>query len=278
VELFFPIERVLWIASTFAEALVVVRFLREGLLRRYPFFLLFLTAEVAGGVILMQYDLKSRGYAEAYRVCTLILTVFRLGVAAELYERICEHFPGIGAFRAVMASVLVLLVAPVAIFSFRPSIGQQWAFPQTIPVVVLRFQGEIFAGVLILTWLFLHFVLSIRQPFRPNVLTHWTIATIYFGTIGTTYLAILLTRGGKTVFPINSAMLAIQLACFVAWFRLMRRSGEQLPAFPRLSPDQVQAVENYNRELLRTVTSLPDQISARQAENRDIPLHHPRLP
>jgi hypothetical protein len=259
-----------------AEALVVVRFLQLGLRRKYPFFLLFLTAEVLGGIVLMQYDLKSRSYADAYRVCTLMLTVLRLGVAAELYERIFEHFPGVGIFRTVLASVLVLLAAAIAIFSFRPNIVHYWAFPQTIPVIVLRFQDEIFAGAFVLSWVFLRFVLSIRQPFRPNVLTHWTIATIYFGAAGATYLAIQLSGGGTAVFPINSAMLAIQLGCFVAWIRLMRRAGEELPAFARLSSDQVEAVENYNRELLHTVRSLPDQISARQAENPNIPLHRAR--
>jgi hypothetical protein len=128
----------------------------------------------------------------------------------------------------------------------------------------------------VLTWIFLRFVLSIRQPFRPNVLTHWSIATIYFGVSGAAYLAILLTGGKRAVLLLNIGMLAGQLACFLAWFHVMRRSGEELPAFRRLSPDQVQTVEQYNRELLGTVRSLPGEISARQAENRDTPVHRAR--
>jgi len=119
--------------------------------------------------------------------------------------------------------------------------------------------------------------LSIRQPFRPNVLNHWSISTIYFGASGAAHLAAVLTGGGDLVFPINCAMLAIQLGCFFAWFRLLRRSGEDLPAFQRLSPDQAQSVEIYNRELLGTVMSLPGEISARQAENPDTSLHRARL-
>jgi hypothetical protein len=277
VELFLPIERVLWIAVVLAEALVVFRLFRERLLRSYPFFASFLIAEVVCSIVLMQTDIKSRGYAEAFRICALIMTVFLLGVAAELYERICEHFPGIGVFRAGMAMALVLLAALITVFIFRPNLVDQWAFPQTIVVVVVRFQTQIFAGAFALTWIFLRFVLSIRQPFRPNVLTHWSIATIYFGASAAAYLAGLLIGGGTAVFPINCAMLAIHLACFFAWFRFMRRSGEELPAFGRLSPDQVATVEQYNRELLRTVRSLPSEISARQAENRDILLHRARL-
>jgi len=176
-----------------------------------------------------------------------------------------------------MAAILVLLAAFVVIFSVRPNLVDQWAFPQTFTLVVQRFQGEIFAAAFLLTWVFLRFVLSIRQPFQPNVLNHWRIATIYFGVSGAAYLAGLLTGGGKAVYPINCAMLAAQFACFIAWFRLMRRSGEQAPAFPRLSPDQVQTVEQYNRELLRTVRSLPGEISGRPTENQHIPLHRARL-
>jgi len=276
VELFLSIERVLWVTEVVAEALVVIRLLREALFRRYPFFVLYLTAEVITSIALMQIDLKSRSYAEAYRTCELILTLFRFGVAVELYQSICKHFPGVGTFRAIMAIAFVILAALFAVFSFRPSIARQWAFPQTITLVVLRFEAQILGVALVLTWLFLRYVLSIRQPFRPNVLTHWTIATVYFGSTAAGYVAALLSGGGNIVFPINCAMLALQIGCFLAWFILMRRSGEQLPTFRRLSSDQITMVENYESQLFRTVTSLPSQVSARQAEGRDIPLHRAR--
>jgi hypothetical protein len=278
VELLILLERALWIAGVIAQALVVFRFFREGLLPKYPFFVLYLLAEILGNLVLMKFDLKGRSYADAYRICMSISTIFSLGVAAELYESICKHFPGIGLFRGLLAGTLTALAGLVAVLTASPDIARQWKFPQTVTVVVLRFEGEIFAGALVLTWIFLRFVLSIRQPFRPNVLTHWTIATVYFGVSGLAYLAILLRgAGAAVVYPVNCAMLAIQLGCFIAWFCLMRRAGEEFPAFPHLSPAQVRAVENYNRELMEAVTSLPDQISARQAENRDIPLHRAPL-
>ena len=273
VEIFYSIERVLWLISLLAEVVVVVRLGRERLIRAYPFFTAFLATEVILNSALMLMDLKSREYARAYRNFELVLTILRLGVAAELYERICGHFPGIGVFRVLMASAFGSLAALVAIFSVRPNIASQWAFPQTIVVVVLRYQGEIFAGAFLLTWIFLRFVLIIRQPFRPNVVTHWTIATIYFGANGVSYLAVLLSGGGHAVFPINCAMLAVQIGCFAAWYKCMRRSGEALPAYPKLTPDQVRAVEIYDRELLETVRSLPGEVSGQPAADRDIPLH-----
>jgi hypothetical protein len=278
VELLFFIERALWVVTLIVEALLVLRLVRDGLLRRYPLFAAFLTAEIVCSVALMQTDMKSRVYAEAFRTCTLIMTVFRLGFAAELYERICEHFPGIGKFRLGLAAGVVFIAALIAAFTFRPNLANQWGFPQTVVLVVLRFQNEIFAAALALTWVFLRYVLSIRQPFQPNILRHWGIATIYFGAAAAANLAILVSGGGApAVFPINSALLAVHLICFLAWFRLMRRSGEKLPPFQRLLPDEVQAVERYNRELMETVTSLPGQISARQSGNPNTPLRRARL-
>ncbi|MGB6943016.1 MAG: hypothetical protein WBE37_11515 [Bryobacteraceae bacterium] len=276
MELFLHIEPILWAASLLAEGLVVFRLIREGLLGKYPLFTAFLTVDLICSLVAMQFDIKSPGYAQVFRVCTRILFVFRLGVAAELYERICEHFPGIGVFRIGMAVALITVAALAAVSTFRPNLAGRWA-PLTSMVVVQRFQSEIFAGTLVLTWIFLRFVLSIHQPFRQNVLTHWSTVTIYFAASGTAHLAALLTAGGKWVYPINCAMLAAQSACFVAWFLWMRRAGEEMPAFRRLSLDQVRAVEEYNRELLETVTSLPDEISVRQAENRGTPRHRARI-
>lgn len=274
---FFPIiERWLWIGATLAELLVLVGLGRQRLLLRYPFFATFLAAEAGCSLILMQFDGNSPAYAHAFRTCTVIMAIVRIGVAAELYERICEHFPGIGLFRAGMAIAFILLAALVAASNFRPDLARLGRLPVAIVLEVMRFQGEIFAGAFILTWIFLR-LLSIKQPFRPNVLTHWRIATVYFAVSGIADLA-MMSSWKRGVYPISCAMLAGQMVCFLAWFRGLRRSGEVLPAFARLSLNQVQAVQEYNRELLRTVTSLPAQISARQAENPDTRVHRAQRP
>ena len=267
VELFAPIERALWVVSLFAQTLLFLHLLHQRLVRRYPFFSGLLTVETLCGMMAMQLDFHSRAYTEAFRTYTLLIVILRVGVAAELYERICEHFPGIGKFRFVLASFLVVFAGTAAVCIFSPDLAAQWVFPQTLVTVVRRFQGEIFAAVFLFMWIFFRYVLNIQQPFRPNVLIHWRIATIYFGISGTHALAILVTGGGTAVHPINSAMLVADIACFLAWIRLMQRSGEQLPWFQRLSASEIEAVERRHQELLETVTSLPRKISDRLTEN-----------
>jgi hypothetical protein len=215
----------------------------------------------------MRFTVFSRAYMEAFRTYALIIAVLRVGFAGELYERICEHFPGIGRFRFGLASILVLFAGVAAVSLFRPDLAAQWVFPQTMVTVTRRFQGEIFAAVFLFAWIFFRYVLSIQQPFRPNILNHWRIATIYFGVSGAHALATLIAGRGAVVYPINSIMLAADIGCFVAWTCLMSRSGEQLPLFQRLSPSEIDAVERHHQELLETVTSLPRAISNRLTEN-----------
>ena len=66
---------------------------------------------------------------------------------------------------------------------------------------VVRFQSEIFAGVFVLTWILLRFVLSIRQPFRPNVLTHWSDCDDLFRSQRRAYLAGSSNRRGNGDLP-----------------------------------------------------------------------------
>jgi hypothetical protein len=267
MELFASIERVLWALSLAAEAFLMLRLYSQRLIRRYPFFTIYIGMELLAGCLLIHQGVHGRTYAERFSTYTFAILVARVVVAAELYERICEHFPGIGNFRFGLAGVLVLISAAAAVCVFRPDLAAQWMFPHTVAMVARRFQGEIFAAVFLSMWIFFRYVLSVQQPFRPNVLNHWRIATIYFGISGATSLALLASGGGAAVHPINSAMLAGDIACFLAWIRLMQRSGEQLPWFQRLSPSEIEAVEQHHQDLMETVTSLPRAISDRLTEN-----------
>ncbi len=250
-----------------AQGLWVVRLFQQRLLGRYPLLALYFGVETVFGVLAIQVNYHSYAYAEAYRTYNLIIPLFRVGVAAELYERICEHFPGIGKFRIGLASFLLVLAAVIAASIFQPDLTAQWVLPQTIVTVIRRFQGEIFATVSLLAWIFFRYVLNIRQPFRPIVLNHWRIATVYFGVSGANALAILIAGRGPVIYLINSAMLAADIGCLICWIALIRRSGEELPEFQMLSPDEIEAVDRRSRELLETLRSLPREISGRLTEN-----------
>ena len=267
MQVFVAIEGALWAASIVAEFILVARLCRERLVRKYAFFTAYITAEFFAGLVLFPIGVRGKGYAEAFRFFVILTAFLRVGVTAELYERICEHFPGIGKFRFALASILVLIAAIAAIGVFSPRIVAQWGFPQTIAEMIRRYQGEIMAALFLLTWVFFRYIVTIHQPFRPNVLAHWRIATVYFAVSGLQALAVLMTGGGTAVHPINSVMLAADIACFVFWIRSMRSSGEELPPFERLSTSQIEAVERENADLMEAVKSLPREVLARLTEN-----------
>ena len=270
--LFFQIQRDLLLLSLIVEILLVLRLLHQGLFRRYPFFTMYLANEITWGILAIRVQFLSPAYAETFRNYVILTAILRIGVAWELYERICEHFPGIGRFRFALASLLILITATASVGSFKPDLPNQWA----LLTLIRRFQGEIFAGVFLFAWVFFRYVLNVQQPFRPNVLNHWRISTVYFGVSGLHALAVLILGRGFIALPINCAMLAADIGCFVAWIRLMKRSGEELPWFYRLSPAEIEAVRRQNDELLETVTSLPREIWDGLKENPSTPSHRAR--
>jgi hypothetical protein len=265
VEIFAPIATALWVACLVAQVMVIGRIVQERLLRRYFFFALYLAGETAFGILLIRIDVKTPAYAEAFRIYSIAILVLRLGMAWELWELVCEHFPGIGRFRLNIAIALTSIAAVLAI-AHAPEV--EWSFPQTLVLVLKRFQSEICALVFAALWIFFRYVIGSRNEWRPNVLCHWRILTIYFCVGGITSLAVLRLGGGSWVYPINCVMLSGDLGCLFAWTWSFRSAGELLPPAPFLSEVEMQEIRDSDLELLRTVSSLPAEISRRAADSR----------
>ena len=263
MDFFLPIERGLWVATLVAQALLVMRILEQRLLGRYPFFAAYMASETILSVFLMQLDVESRAYAQAFGLYTVVIVMLRVGVAWELYQRIFEHFPGSGGFRFGLAGTLIVIGFFASMTVFHPT--PEWEFPQTLAVLIKRFQSDIFAAVFVFAWIVLRYILRIERPFRPNVLNHWRIATAYFGVSGVASLLVLVTGGGTVVFPINTGMLALDLICLSLWLRVMRRSGESEPWNARLTPEETKNIQRHHDELTDLLTSLPRELASRSS-------------
>ena len=92
------LQRALWVAYLAAEVLLVGVICYRRLLGRYQLFVSYIALDAIGGVLLIQLDYHSPAYAYGFRIYQIAMLVLRLGAAAELYERISEHFLGIGRF------------------------------------------------------------------------------------------------------------------------------------------------------------------------------------
>jgi hypothetical protein len=224
------IQRGLWVAVLAAQVLLIGSLVQKKLARRYPFFILYLAADAVWGVTLMQVDFNTQAYAYGYRIYTIMACALQLGVAGELYERICEHYVGIGNFRLHMAGWMAAVMALLSFLTFRPDLAAQWGFPQTMAIWAERYELAVICGVLILTRLFLHNFMAARPPMRPNVLRHWTILVCYFGVIAAGFAAFLSVHNTPSaIYAINLTMLAGELACLLAWTRVLTPIGEAVP-------------------------------------------------
>ena len=180
----------------------------------------------------------------------MAIVVLRAGAVAELFERVCAHFPVIGHIRFVLASVLLGLTGLVSIAAVRPASGA-WQYPQTWAVYVRQFETTVLAISLVLMWWFLTRFMSLTPTVGGNLAVHWRILTIYFGLSGR--VGLVSTMGGATSLgSLNIAMLAGDLVCFIAWIHGLKQFGE-MPPPQILSPEEAALRRMLRQTILQSV-------------------------
>ena len=256
------VERGLWVACIAAEVLLVGALCFRRLAGRYAFFVSFLALDAIGSVLLIQLDYNSPAYAYGFRIYQIAMLVVRLGVAAELYERISEHFLGIGTFRFYLVGVLSVVATLVSIATFRPDITAQIGFPQTGVIVLQRYETAALCLVLLLTRFTLFRFLNIRPPIRSNVLMHWTLLTLYFGMSALSSAAAIYVGGTMSILPVNVLMLACDLVCLSMWTGTLRRVGERVSSVAPLSIED----QAYRQVLKDAILEEVDQLVKQSRE------------
>lgn len=232
------VQRALWVACISAEVLLVGTICYRRLLRGYAFFVSYLALDAIGGALLIQVDFNSPAYAFGFQSYQIALVVLRLGAAAELYERISEHFLGIGRFRFCLAAVLMIMASLISLATFRPDISSQLGWPQTGVILLQRFETTVLCLILLLTRFTLLNFLNVRPPIRSNVLMHWTLLTLYFGISALSSAATILIGGGPSILLVNVTMLAGGLVCLLIWTAGFRKSGEAVPEVAQISAEE----------------------------------------
>ena len=220
-------QRVLWLACLVAQVLLIGAIFQRGIAKQYRFFLAYLIVEAAAGVVLVQIPYRTPAYAYAYRYYEAAIVLFRAGAVAELFERVCAHFPVVRRIRFALATFVVLLTGIVSITLARPA-GDLWKYPQTFAIYIRQFETTVLAVSLVLMWWFLTQFMSLTPSVGGNVAVHWKLLTIYFGISGFAALPIPLWRQGRGPYG-SVAVLMVDLVCFVAWIRGFNRFGENPP-------------------------------------------------
>ena len=256
-------QRLFWTAGVGAEAALIGLLCQQRLTRRYPFFLAYLSVQLAASILLLNVEYNSRAYLEGWRWHAAAMIVLRLGVAFEAFRRICEHFPCSTRFRLGLGGSIIGLTGLFSWLAFLP-VSPEESYPQGPIVSIGRCETAALALAFTVVWWLFRKFLGANPPMPSNVVTHWKLLTVYFGidAIGS---ADLLLPGSFTVrIAENIGVLAAETACIVAWVLLFSRAGETIPVRPRKYTDeQIAEILRRDAELHQFVTELPGEISDR---------------
>src|SRR5215467_8669442 len=166
------LQRGLWVACLVAQVLLIGAIFQRRIARQYRFFLAYLIVEMCAGVVLLQIPIRTPAYVRAYGFYQICIIAFRAGAVAELFERVCVHFPVIRRIRFVLGSGLLTLTALVSIAAVRPHSGF-WQYPGRLMNYLHQFETTVLAISLVVMWWFLTRFMSLTPTVRGNVALHW---------------------------------------------------------------------------------------------------------
>jgi hypothetical protein len=243
------VQRVLWVLCISAQALLIGAIFQRRLARAYPLFLTYLVIDLGCSLALIQIPYLTHAYAAAFRIYHTLAVVLQVGVAVEMFQRLCWHFRefrGFGRFRFFMAAALLV---PTGFFFLAVFPGVPGRYPHLLVLWLERWETAVLAITLVLSWWVLTRFLGLRPQMRSNTLAHGLILTVFFA-VSAVSDALQLVAHGMVVGAINVGMLMGGLACFGAWIAYLRRDGEVLLPEPPVSPEALAYSRVWRRKIL----------------------------
>ena len=243
----------LWVLCLSAQALLIGAIIQRKLLRAYPFFVAYLTVDLGCSLALLQIPYQAPDYAKAFRTYQILAAVLQVGMAGEMFQRLCWHFRefrGFGQFRFFMAAALL---ARTGIFFLAVFPGVPAPAPSLMAMWLMRWETTVLAITLALSWWVLTRFLGLRPRIRSNALAHGRILIVFFAITALSDGLNLIAQRKSAIHAMNVLMLTGDLACFIAWIVCLRRDGEQLPPELPVSPEALAYSRFWRRRILEHV-------------------------
>jgi hypothetical protein len=233
-----------------AETLLIAAIIHRRLLRAYPLFVAYLVSDVVSGLVMMQIPYHSLAYAAAFRVYQSIESVLQLGMAGELFQRLCWHYReyvGFGRFRFFLAAALLAFTG-VLFLAVLPA-----PYPHLMVVWIEHWEAAVLMVTLAVSWWVLTRFLGLRPQMRSNAVAHGCILIAFYAVNAVTNSLILMSRQAIAIRALNTAMLLGTLACSAAWLLCLRRDGEKLAPEPPVPPEVLAYSRAWRRRILEYV-------------------------
>jgi hypothetical protein len=245
----------LTLLSLLGAALIVIRFLVNGLYRRYRVFFSYLAFRILMFAGALPFDLHSDEYAYYFLATEALVLVFYLFVVRELVGLVLEKYTGLQSLGRWFMYAGIGVSAAVSLAALLPKITPQIPFATRRMAYVFAVDRGVTFSLVIFLLLLLVFLSRYPAPLGRNILVHAGLFTVFF--LSSTLTTIMKTwLGQQMLASIDTVLVAFGAACMFAWFFLLNPKGEQVKTkISRYSPEQEERIlyhlDSLNATLLK---------------------------
>jgi hypothetical protein len=255
------LQQGLWWLSIGTESAALASLLLRRIAASYRWFATYLAFGVARDIALhfAGDPNRSRNYATAWMITEPILLTLLVLTTREIVGKVPGHYRGFGSFgRQKLRRLLDIAVAVALVSSVVEAAGPQWKWSIAILLRFVfglhRITTSILAVYLVLVAIF---VSRVRVPFRRNLLIHSRLFAGYL-TLQTGLMVFLGAIGHSTV-RMGDVLTGGSSLLFVLWTVLLTREGETPPPRKVLTPLEIRANEDRERELQEAAMRYSDR-------------------
>jgi hypothetical protein len=203
----------------------VLKLLKTGLFRRYPWFFAYFASRIPGTACLFILNVRSTAYWYFWIATILLGWFFYIQVVREVYSLVLERHRGIYTLGRWVLYCAVAVSGTISLLTL----------PQSAPGRSLlgRIGAYISAcdrGITLSLAIFLFIMLLLLSQYLTvlsrNVVVHSMLFAIYFFTT-TVYNLVRTFFGIKVAGVSDTALLGASAVCVWSWFFLLSREGEK---------------------------------------------------
>lgn len=237
------IENALWLATAFAQVALLFAIVLRGMAMQFKAFCLYLAASVLQTVALRSLggEIQTLGYRILWMDTEPAFLVLQLLVVVEFFRLLYRAYPGIQAF----ARALLLGAATVAVIVTFGTVQLDvhrilWTMPNVQRLFVVKRVVSALLGFLLLTTMSFFPAASSASDVR---LHGWLLST-FFTAIALSYFCI---NFGLAIPCMGTALLGVELSCFVVWLIYLRPVAVRAS---RPSTESLARTERWNKDLI----------------------------
>ncbi len=250
------LEQYLWVSSLVLTAVLILRMVRDGLVRMYTGFFVYLCANVVQTVAALPLDPKTNTYTRLYLITQPVIWLLSILIVLELFSLVLRRYQGIaslGRWTMMAALGAAVVIALVTLVPDLQNVGGRYRTLIYYNVIERGINSSLVIFLLVIS----AFVVWYPLPLSRNVILHAIVYSVYF-LCSTLALFIQNLIGLNITRIISTILIALTCACLVVWILFLRRQGEEQTVSVRRQwrPEEgerlVRQLDAINAALLRS--------------------------